>query len=46
MPVSLPPPEVFGDSFDNALAENLWSTIKVEPIYWAATAFTTRLQAQ
>jgi putative transposase len=22
-----------GDSFDNALAENLWSTIKVELIY-------------
>ena len=23
-----------GDSFDNALAENLWSTIKVELLYW------------
>jgi putative transposase len=35
-----------GDSFDNALAENLWSTIKVELIYWPATTFTTRSQAQ
>jgi putative transposase len=35
-----------GDSFDNALAENLWSTIKVELIYWPATVFTTRIQAQ
>jgi transposase InsO family protein len=23
-----------GDSFDNALPENLWSTIKVELVYW------------
>ncbi|WP_081485395.1 IS3 family transposase [Mycobacterium xenopi] len=35
-----------GDSFDNALAENLWSTIKVELIYWPATTFATRAQAQ
>ncbi|UGT90128.1 IS3 family transposase [Mycobacterium ostraviense] len=35
-----------GDSFDNALAENLWSTIKVELIYWPATTFATREQAQ
>ncbi|HUJ82954.1 MAG TPA: IS3 family transposase [Candidatus Acidoferrales bacterium] len=35
-----------GDSFDNALAENLWSTIKVELIYWPATIFTTRAHAQ
>jgi hypothetical protein len=26
-----------GDSFDNALAENLWSTIKTELLYWAGT---------
>jgi putative transposase len=35
-----------GDSFDNALAENLWSTIKVELIYWPATIFATRTEAQ
>lgn len=35
-----------GDSFDNALAENLWSTIKVELIYWPATIFATRAEAQ
>jgi putative transposase len=35
-----------GDSFDNALAENLWSTIKVELIYWPATTFATRAEAQ
>ena len=35
-----------GDSFDNALAENLWSTIKVELIYWPATTFATRTEAQ
>jgi hypothetical protein len=28
-----------------ALAENLWSTIKVELIYWAAITFTTRAEA-
>jgi hypothetical protein len=31
-----------GDSFDNALAENLWSTIKVELMYWPGTTFATR----
>jgi putative transposase len=30
-----------GDSYDNALAENLWSTIKVELVYWPGTTFTT-----
>lgn len=35
-----------GDSFDNALAENLWSTIKVELIYWSTTTFATRAEAQ
>ncbi len=35
-----------GDSFDNSLAENLWSTIKVELIYWPARTFATRAEAQ
>jgi putative transposase len=35
-----------GDSFDNALAENLWSTIKVELLYWPGTTFATRAQAE
>jgi transposase InsO family protein len=35
-----------GDSFDNALAENLWSTIKIELTYWPATTFATRAEAQ
>jgi putative transposase len=35
-----------GDSFDNALAENLWSTLKIELIYWPATTFATRAEAQ
>jgi putative transposase len=35
-----------GDSFDNALAENLWSTIKVELIYWPNTTFATRAEAE
>ena len=35
-----------GDSLDNALAENLWSTIKIELIYWHATTFVTRTEAQ
>lgn len=34
-----------GDSFDNALAENLWSTIKTELLYWAGTQFATRAEA-
>jgi putative transposase len=34
-----------GDSFDNALAENLWSAIKVELIYWPGTTFATRAEA-
>jgi integrase-like protein len=34
-----------GDSFDNALAENLWSTIKTELLYWSGTAFATRAEA-
>jgi putative transposase len=35
-----------GDSFDNALAENLWSTIKIELVYWPGTTFATRAQAE
>lgn len=35
-----------GDSFDNALAENLWSTLKIESIYWPATPFATRAEAE
>jgi putative transposase len=35
-----------GDSFDNSLAENLWSTIKIELIYWPARTFATRAEAQ
>ena len=35
-----------GDSFDNALAENLWSTIKVELMYWPGTTFATRSEAE
>jgi putative transposase len=35
-----------GDSFDNALAENLWSTIKTELMYWAGTQFATRAEAE
>jgi putative transposase len=35
-----------GDSFDNALAENLWSSIKIELMYWPGTSFTTRAEAE
>jgi putative transposase len=35
-----------GDSYDNALAENLWSTIKVELVYWPGTTFPTRAEAE
>lgn len=35
-----------GDSFDNALAENLWSTIKTELVYWPGTTFATRAEAE
>lgn len=35
-----------GDSFDNALAENLWSTLKIELIYWPARVFATRAEAE
>ena len=35
-----------GDSFDNALAENLWSTIKIELVYWPGTTFATRGEAE
>jgi putative transposase len=35
-----------GDSFDNALAENLWSTIKTELIYWPGADFATRAEAE
>jgi putative transposase len=35
-----------GDSFDNALAENLWATIKVELLYWPGTTFATRTEAE
>lgn len=33
-----------GDSFDNALAENLWSTLKTELIYWPGNTFATRAE--
>jgi hypothetical protein len=32
--------------FDNALAQNLWSTIKLKLTYWPATTFATRVEAQ
>lgn len=35
-----------GDSFDNALAENLWSTLKIELVYWPGTTFATRVEAE
>ena len=35
-----------GDSFDNALAENLWSTLKIELVYWPGTTFATRAEAE
>ena len=35
-----------GDSYDNALAENLWSTIKIELVYWPGTTFATRAEAE
>jgi len=35
-----------GDSFDNALAENLWSTIKLELVYWPTATFATRAEAE
>ena len=35
-----------GDSYDNALAENLWSTLKVELVYWPGAVFATRAEAE
>jgi putative transposase len=35
-----------GESYDNALAENLWSTIKIELVYWPETTFATRAEAE
>jgi putative transposase len=35
-----------GDSYDNALAENLWSTIKVELLYWPGITLATRAEAE
>lgn len=35
-----------GDSFDNALAENLWSSIKTELVYWPGRVFATRSEAE
>jgi putative transposase len=35
-----------GDSFDNALAENLWSTLEIELMYWSGTAFATRAEVE
>jgi putative transposase len=35
-----------GDSFDNALAENLWSSIKIELLYWPGATFATRTEAE
>jgi putative transposase len=34
------------DSFDNALAENLWSTLKNELIYFRAVVFATTAEAE
>jgi putative transposase len=31
---------------NNALAENLWSILKIELIYWPATTFATRAEAE
>jgi transposase InsO family protein len=39
-------PSTGGRSYDDAQAENLWSTIKIELICWPATAFATRAKAQ
>jgi putative transposase len=30
----------------NALAENLWSTIKIELVYWPGTTIATRAEAE
>jgi len=35
-----------GDSYGNALAENLWSTVKVELVYWPGTTFATRADTE
>lgn len=35
-----------GGSFDNTLAENLWSTLKVELIYWPSKTFATRAESE
>jgi putative transposase len=35
-----------GDSYDNALAENLWSTLKTELVYWPGATFATRAEAE
>jgi putative transposase len=35
-----------GDSYDNALAQNLWSSIKIELLYWAGTQFASRAEAE
>jgi putative transposase len=35
-----------GDSYDTALAENRWSTIKVELVYWPGKTFATRAEAE
>lgn len=40
-----PSSRTVGDSFDNALAENLWSSIKTELVYWAGIQFATRAEA-
>ena len=45
-PASRPRPAATGDSYDNALAENLWSTIKIELVYWPETTFATRTEAE
>jgi Integrase core domain len=34
------------DEDANALAENLWSTIKIELVYWPGTTFATRAEAE
>ena len=40
------PPAASETASINALAENLWSTIKIELLYWAGAQFATRAAAE
>nr|WP_307862801.1 IS3 family transposase [Pseudonocardia parietis] len=44
-PVSRPRPGPQA-TVTTALAENLWSTLKVELVYWPGTTFATRAEAE